>query len=432
MMSVVKKLFADVPDFRPRILLLGNDRAALAAARALRPAGYCVIMGRDGGEGVCEFSRFVEETWDHPPAETDAVAFQSALRELIARRPEIQMVLPATEIFSRFFAEEMSSLPGNVVLVSPRADVVRACSDKVTMLTVAYESDVPVLPFANLVAGCDMTVAGQDVGLPLVARAQSPGDKFNHEKAVIIENWAEYKRFVSRWCHVGNPILLQRRAVGVRRNFFFAARQGEIVSALETRTRRTDHCGETGDTVEGVTAPASKNLLADVSRIAHRLNYTGLGLAQFIVDPKTGERCFLGLSPRVVGGQAITEQMGLEMIRTAVDLALDRIPEPPKRARLIRAGFRYVWSLGDLESLSGGVAREEISRGGAVRGLTRTLWAALWAEHHQTWSWHDPIPTLMLALRQAFPGLVSAPGGAATEEPDSVFGQFPEKDHSNA
>jgi len=420
MMSMFKKLFADVVDNRPSILLLGNYRPALAVARALRPAGYRVIMGKRGGEGFSEYSRFVEEAWDHPAVESDPAAFEVSLRNFLAERPDIQLVLPITEAFVMFFAEQMQALPGDAVLVSPRADLVKTCANKVTMLRTVVDADVPVLPYAILEAGSDLTAAGRLVGLPMVARPLSPGDKFDHKKAVIIENWADYKRFVSLWCDVDHPVLIQSRAFGPRYNLFFTARHGKILDTLETHIRRTDSLDGTGVAVEGITAATSEALLGDVSRLARALDYTGIGLAQFIVDPVSGERCFLEVNPRIAGSQAITEQMGLEMARTAIELAQGLVPDPPKRARLIRAGFRYVWSYGDLRGLRSSIARGELSRGGAARWLTKMLWAALWADHHMTWSWHDPLPALMLSMRQVFPSLIRLSGTAGKEEGGTV------------
>ncbi len=418
MTSLTQYLFADVEDRRPSILLLGNYRPALGVARALRDAGYRVIMGKRGGEGFCEYSRFVEEAWDHPPVESDALGLQVALTKFLAERSDIQLVMPISEAFVMFFAERMPTLPGGVTLVSPRADLVKTCSDKVVMLYTAVDEDVPVLPCAVLVADSDNDALGREVGLPMVARPLSPGAKFGDKKALIIENWPDYQQFVSEWCKPDNPILIQRRAVGRRVNVFFTAQHGELVDTLQTYIRRTDFVDGTGYAVDGVTMATSPALLQDCERLAKALDYTGIGLAQFIVNPKTGERCFLELNPRVAGSQAITEQMGFEMSRIAIDLALGIDPAPPKRLRTIRSGFRYAWVYGDIRGLRAALARGEIGFAGAAGWLVKTFWTALWADHHMTWVWHDPMPTLMLFARQMFPSLEHLSGTsvkAATE-----------------
>lgn len=418
MISIAQKLFSDVEDSRPSILLLGNYRPALGVARALRDSGYRVIMGKRGGEGFSEYSRFVEEAWDHPPVESDALGLQVALTKFLAERKDIQLVMPISEAFVMFFAEQMPALSGGVTLVSPRADLVKTCSDKVTMLYTAVDEDVPVLPCAVLVAESDNHALGREVGLPLVARPLSPGAKFGEKKAIIIESWPDYQRFVSEWCKPDNPILIQRRAVGRRVNVFFTAQNGELIDTLQTYIRRTDFLDGTGYAVDGVTMATSPALLQDCARLAKVLDYTGIGLAQFIVDPKTGERCFLELNPRVAGSQAITEQMGFEMSRIAVDLALGIDPAPPKRLRTIRSGFRYAWTYGDIRGLQAALARGEIGFGGAVRWVAKTFWTALWADHHMTWVWHDPLPTLMLFARQLFPSLERLSGTSAKGAPE--------------
>ncbi len=423
MMSVATKLFADVKDQRPSILLLGNYRPALAVARVLREAGYRIVMGKRGGEGFSEYSRFVDEAWDHPPVETDVVGLQGALTNFLSEREDIQFVLPISEPFVMFFAERLPVLPDGVTLVSPRADLVKTCADKVTMLYTAVEEDVPVLPCAVLVADSDNAALGKEVGLPIVARPLSPGAKFNEKKAVIIDSWSDYEQFVSDWCKPDFPILIQRKAVGPRVNLFFTARDGQLINNLQTYIRRTDSLDGTGYAVDGVTIATSAPLLEDCEKLVKALDYTGIGLAQFIVDPKTGERCFLELNPRIAGSQAITEQMGFEMSRIAIDLALGLDPAPPKRVRGIRSGFRYAWVYGDIRGLRFALARGEIGVGGAVRWALKTFWTALWADHHMTWAWHDPAPTLMLFARQLFPSLERLSGTSVRVE------LSPETDH---
>ncbi len=432
MTSITQNLFADVKDHRPSILLLGNYRPALEVARTLRASGYRVIMGKRGGEGFSEYSRFVEEAWDHPPVESDALGFQVSLTKFLAERNDIQLVMPISESFVMFFADRMPTLPGGVTLVSPRADLVKTCSDKVAMLYTAVEQDVPVLPCAVLVAESDNDALGREVGLPLVARPLSPGAKFGDKKAIIIESWPDYQQFVSTWCKPDNPILIQRRAIGRRVNVFFTARDGELINTLQTFIRRTDFLDGTGYAVDGVTMATSPALLQDCEKLAQALDYTGIGLAQFIVDPKTGERCFLELNPRVAGSQAITEQMGFEMSRIAVDLALGVEPTPPKRLRTIRSGFRYAWAYGDLRGLRAAYGRGEIGVGGAARWVAKLLWTSLWADHHMTWVWHDPKPTLMLFARQLFPALERLSGTSVKAAAEPAMSRSITRDDTSA
>ncbi len=405
MTSIAQKLFMRAKGSRPSILLLGNYRPALAVARVLKEAGYRVVMGKRGGEGFSEYSRFVEEAWEHPPVESDPQGLQAALLEYLEERQDIQFVLPISETFVMFFAHSMPTLPHGVTLVSPRAELVKRCADKVAMLYTAVEEDVPVLPCAVLVADSDNAALGREVGLPIVARPLSPGAKFGDKKALIIETWADYNAFVSDWCKPDFPILIQRRAEGPRVNVFFTARKGELINTLQTYIRRTDFQDGTGYAVDGVTMATSAPLLQDCEHLAKALDYTGIGLAQFIVNPETGERCFLELNPRVAGSQAITEQMGFEMSRIAVELAQGIEPELPKRVRGIRSGFRYAWSYGDIRGLRAALARGEIGIGGAIRWAAKICWTALWADHHMTWAWHDPVPTVMLFARQLIPSL---------------------------
>jgi carbamoylphosphate synthase large subunit len=408
----------NMPKPQKHILLVGNYRPALAMARVLKSAGYHVIMGKRGGEGFSELSRFVDRVWDHPTVEDDKQGFIRELPSFLKAHPEIQTVFPVTEKMVMCFAEHPEIVPDGVTLVSPDVDLVKICADKLSMLELAEKAEVPILPFAVLRSKKDAFEQGKAVGLPMVARPLSAGARFGHKKAAILKDWEAFSEFVEEWCGGSFDILIQRQAIGPRRNVFFLAQNGELLQSQETLILRTDYADGTGVAVSGVTCDATEALTDDCRRMLKQLNYTGIGVAQFILDPKTGDRCFLELNPRIAGSQAITEQLGFAMCENAIALAEGVHLDKDLLHTRGRSGIRYAWTYGDLRGLKAGLSRGEVGYGGAMLWAVRMVWAAIRADRHMTWWWRDPIPTCFLFAAQLFPRFVA---GLETEfEPEHV------------
>src|SRR6185503_17231776 len=81
------------------VLLLGNYRPTITLVRELKALSYAIIVGRGGGEGGAEYSRFTDEIWDHPELEESPDAFLLSLRSFLLRRSDIGVVFPVAEGF---------------------------------------------------------------------------------------------------------------------------------------------------------------------------------------------------------------------------------------------------------------------------------------------------------------------------------------------
>lgn len=381
------------------MLLLGNYRPTISVARALSRCGWRVIVGIGGGEGGAEFSQAVSEVWDHPPLVGDGRAVGAELARLLAGRPDIAAVLPVTEEFVVWLARHPDVVPSGRLVASPEPGIIATCFDKVAMLRLARAHAVPCEPFAVVERHGDILPAACSTGYPVVVRPLPSGSRLGASKAVIAAAPGELAAQFPRWPAGPTGLLIQRRAVGHRRNVYFAAHRGAIFAALETRILRTDSHDGTGLAVDGVTVPLTPLLLAHCQTMAQALAYTGVGLAQFIVDEESGRICFLELNPRISGSHAVAEQAGLELSRLAVTLAAGAEPSAADRAYRPPAGLRYAWTYGDLRGLKSALVHRQIGLGAATLWLWRALWTGLAADMHMTWCWTDPRPALMLFWR---------------------------------
>lgn len=386
------------------ILLLGNYRPAVAVARALAADGWRVMLGFEGEDLGADCSNCVHEIWDHPDLETEPQALNDALLSLIESRPEITAILPVSEEFMLFLATHDSVLRGRVMLVSPNRYVVATFSDKLKALDLATDCGVSTLPYARVADYRTLLSSADEIGFPLTIRAFGATARMGLKKALIVHNFAELREELPDWPDGHSALLLQRYASGTRHNVYFAARDGQIVGALESRIARTDHPEGTGLAVEGVTVESSTSLFNSTARLTAATRYTGIGLTQFIVSEDGKRHCFLELNPRVSGSHAVPEQAGLPLTRLALELAgkpsRRNVPEADAIETIAalhegKPGMTYVWTGGDLLGAKHAFMRREISFGETAYWMLRAIRATATARIRMVWSLRDPLPGLL-------------------------------------
>ena len=405
-----------LPGDRRTILLLGNYRPAVVIARALAARGYRIVLGLEGEPHGCEYSRFVHETWDHPHLETDRHRFLPALKRFVAERPDIGAVLPVTEEFVNLFAHHSEPFADDVVLVSPSPEVVNVFASKPATLDLAERRAVPTNPFKQVHSHRALIDEANRIGFPITVRPLGTTARLFDKKALILDTSENLKLALPDWPKGHDTLLLQRFANGIRHNLYFAALDGQIIATCESRILRTDRPDGTGLAVDGETVPVSPVLFRDTQALIEDTGYTGIGLAQFIVDAATGERCFLELNPRVSGSHAVPENAGIPLSALAVDLALisnvshenkikskilkmlidsesqsNELSHYNKTYKLVR----YVWTSGDLASAKLALTEGEIGYSGLFTRVCDTVRSAVRADTHMIWTLSDPLPAMM-------------------------------------
>jgi predicted ATP-grasp superfamily ATP-dependent carboligase len=378
-------------------LLLGNYRPAIAVARALDAMGYAVIVGNEGDEGGTEWSRSVSELWPHPALSGNARQFMSALDQLLKARSDISIVVPINEEFAIFFAAHHWQAPHGVILASPDAHIVQKFSSKMTALALARQQNVATLPFQIASNHHELVELSAAIGYPMTVRALGDTARINGQKALILNSEQELLAALPVWPRENDKLLLQAFAVGTRHNIYFAAYHGELVGACESRIARTNTPDGTGLAVKGQTTRVSAALLQQTSNLIAKSGYTGIGIAQFIVDPETKNSCFLELNPRISGSHAVPEAAGVPLTRWAVEMALGQFVKPDQMV-IGRPGLRYVWTSGELTGIKIAFKRRQISAGRAFIALARAIKDAFVADVHFIWSFDDPVPAIRAML----------------------------------
>ena len=376
------------------ILLLGNYRPTLTLARVLSGHGYRIISGLEGCDGGAEHSRYVDSIWDHPGIDTNREGFLKSLPGFV-RENNVAIIFPVSEEFVRLFAERPQINCANAVIASVEPELINRCLDKMFM-KLAQTHNIPTAAFAFAQTRSQLAEKSRQVGFPLVIRPQDSNLRLDGKKALFIEDEDDLSRQLPHWPARQKGLIIQKKAPGKRHNIYFGAQAGKMFRYLHAVILRTDMKDGSGLAVEGITVEPDPKLQRFTATLVERLNYTGIGCAQYLVDDETGDISFLEINPRIAGNHAVPEYAGLNLSPILIDMARNQ----PLNTRHLygRTGVRYIWTYGDLLDGKNTWLRREIGSFATVGRFLRAICAGIRAHVHMSYVWYDPKPGIMSLL----------------------------------
>jgi predicted ATP-grasp superfamily ATP-dependent carboligase len=387
------------------ILLLGNYRPTLPLAKKFSSQGYEVICGSLGCEIDFKQSRYVSQIWEHPDGTRAPTIFFQELGRFCNEHTELTAIFPVLEDYVRLFAEHAHLFPKLPPVIMNDPALVLKCVDKLFMMKLAEECSVPIAPFAKVHNESELNQAVKEIGLPIVIRPANATIALNEKKAVTTHSNTDIENLNIDWQKHSQGLILQRRFDGIRHNIYFAAVEGRICRYLDAVITRTNCVDGTGLAVETVTIEPNQNLKHQTERMVGALNYTGVGLAQYLVNEETGESSFLEINPRIAGCHKIPEYAGLELGTFLTELTLTG--QPDITPHIGRGNIRYAWTSADLIAAKTAWRKKEISSGKTIGWTAKILLAGLRSNIHSVFSRADPKPGL-LSLAKALPGMARA------------------------
>ncbi|MGH3997330.1 MAG: hypothetical protein ACRDTJ_07690, partial [Pseudonocardiaceae bacterium] len=353
--------------------MLGTYRPAVTVVRALARRGRRAVVGREpdrrhrAESAGAEFSRHTTAIWDHPSIKDESDAFLEALIRKLARWPEPVHILPLDETALVLLARERSRLPASTPLAAPATETIITCLDKERCLHAARTAGLPVRPW-EVVGGYEqLRAAASRAAAPVVIKPLWPHSRLLEDrKAIRCRDGSDLARQIPLWPAGHDRLLVQRLVEGLRHDLLFAARDGELLDVVEKLTTRTNRRDGTGLAVAGHTRPVSIGLREQLAALVAHLRYTGVGFAQFLVQPGAQDGAFIELNPRLSGSHVIADHAGLDLANLAVDLAVDVPVEPRIPAPTRRHGHTYAWTFGDLAGLGYAIGHGEITPADAL------------------------------------------------------------------
>ena len=381
------------------ILMLGDSRTTLTFVRSLAAAGHRIVTGRSEATSYGQYSRFTSEVWQHPPAEGDGGTFMRALQEFLLQRPDITLIFPLGDRQLKHLAMFSHMVPRTVKVVMAKPSVTLSCLDKAAAYDTAAKLGIPHAQHASASSLAELAQLADELGYPCIVKPDDPLSRVFGQKAIICRTEEELQRRFVSWPEGSQELLVQRFAQGFRHNIQLLASNGELVCSFQTRTLRTDRSNGTGYTVESVSVERHPLMHEHCVKLLRQLQFSGLGCAQFLLNESDGGLVFLELNPRLGAAFAVAGRCGIDFPTMAAGQFLHRPLASPAPDIDYPAGRRIVWTHGDIQGLLDEYRAGVITRKQAARWLMRIVLSFLRADVHASWSWRDPMPTVMVYAR---------------------------------
>jgi len=356
---------------RALIVETGHARGALAAARALREAGWTVGVGTPDGRGLASASRASSKTHRIPGPAPGFSTFAAAVGSVVdAEGYEVVFGAGDAEVIA------LSACRDRIGAMIPYADherVMRAV-DKLKLAEAAAAAGL-LVPQTREATESEL----ERSRAPLIVKAAVHAPLSSETgpgrlEAVLVEDRAGTARQVAALRQAGAVPMLQELVAGrLMACSLVTDRGGRIVAAT---AQLADGCWppRTGTSARARTIAADDALFAGIRRLCEDIGWFGLAQLQFVLS-EDDRAWLIDFNGRFYGSLALAVAAGVNLPAIWAALATGR---PPPEAASPRLGLTYQWLEGDLRRAvserRGGLFRDLLHTVGQSRGAVHAIW----------------------------------------------------------
>lgn len=378
-----------------KVLVIGNYCQTITVVRSLARAGYYVIVGCEEKRVFTQYSRHTSAIWRHPDIKKSEEDFIAALAKFLAGREDIALVFPVGETDIRCLMRHRDAIPSSIGLVMADPAVISACFDKFRIYEIVSQLGIPQAKFYKVSEYSKLAPTVERIGYPCIVKPNNSQTALFGKKALILRTASDLKKMLPIWPEGNEFLILQTFAPGRRHNCHFVADRGRLLVYFEQRVLRTNEPDDTGCGVDGISYAPTAKLRKYCALLAEKLNYSGVGCAQFLVDDQNGVVSFLEINPRLDATCALPFYCGYDFPRMAVLHAEYRrgvLSEPPENSfpyPVDKHGFS-LWR--DVVGWIHAVETQNLNPRESLEWLKEMALTFFHGDFHLTWSWTDPLP----------------------------------------
>ncbi len=349
-----------MPAVDPAVVILtgGEHLSVLAAARALRAAGYAPWVTVHERGTYAARSRAVAGIIDIPSPWDDERGFVDGIVEA-TERTRAAVVVPGTEFGMDTLARHAAELPPGVVLGMGPPSALDNATDKGRLGEHARAAGLSVPP------GLDLSLAAvpENLPFPFPVVVKPHRSELLGQDGVVRHYGAHHATSMSDIRAAlealpGERGLVQPFLVGPLVSLAGVFWDGRMVCAVQSRADRLwpSRCGSIS---HAVTVPLDAGLSQSVADLLQAVGWQGL----FQVDlfERRGSYTIIDLNPRFYTSLSHATRAGMNLPAIWVDLLLGRVPAVPST---YRTGVHYRHDEGDLRALA-----QKLARGPRLDGL---------------------------------------------------------------
>ncbi|MHB8728231.1 MAG: ATP-binding protein [Sulfuricaulis sp.] len=380
----------------PGILVIGNYCQTITIVRSLAQAGYDVILGRDSEIAFSQFSRHTRAVWRHPDIKSSEDEFAAALADFLNARKDITFVFPVGETDMLSLMRHQDAIPPSTGQVMVDPATANICFDKIQLYEIVSQLGIPQAPYSRVSSYAELESTIGHHGYPSVVKPNNSHMAFFGKKALIVTGPTDLKQMLPVWPEGNEFLIVQQFVRGLRHNCHFIADRGRLLSYFEQRVLRTDEPDGTGVGVHSISCVPTAKLREYCAALTQKLNYSGAGCVQFLVDARSGAVSFLEINPRLDATCAVPFHCGYDFPRMAVAYAEYRrgsLLLPPTNFSPYPVGKHGVSLWRDILGWRRSDKTKQLTPGRKYVWLKDMTLSFFRGDVHLTWSWKDPLPT---------------------------------------
>ena len=329
----------------------GDERPALASARALGRRGDFVVVGSDQRQSLAGSSRYCRRHVSYPSPLVNRQAFDDFLLDFVERE-RIDVLVPVTDVTMHAACVNQGRLRRFCALAVPPLEAFELVTDKRSLLEAAAQSGIPV-PRTHVIEG----IAGLKTHIDRIeypAVVKPSRSRIRTEQgwrpASVHYAWSErdlWRLYRDIDYLASYPSLIQERIVGSGVGVFGLFDRGHLIAAFaHRRLREKPPAGGVSVLCESI--PLDPDLRAHAIRLLGPRGWHGVAMLEFKQDSRSGQFFLMEINGRFWGSLQLAIDAGASFPVLACDLALGRRPD---RSPLYAIGVKSRWLLGDLDHL---------------------------------------------------------------------------------
>ena len=299
------------------IILDGETKSALAAARELAAAGVTIIVGSEYRFAPAGYSRAAANRFVYPSPKRSQADFVDALRAAASRLPEPPVVLAfsdATYLTLTAFEDELKETCRFVVAPAAARAVV---FDKGKTAELAYSLSIPTMP-----------ELAQPTKFPVVLKPRTSVSWQSGEGVFATATVVFDQKGVDRVSEAivrttGAAALVQKLVYGPEYGVEFLCKDGAVVlSYVHRRVRSLSPRGGAATVKEEWSAPQAETIKAYATALAQSLAWTGPLMVEFKYDLETHTYRLMELNGRFWGSLPLPLAAGVPFALAYVELVM--------------------------------------------------------------------------------------------------------------
>lgn len=387
-----------------RVLITdGDERAALAATRALLASGYVVYVAARRGISLAGATRRARRLRVDADPMTEARRYAEAIGRA-AVDCDVQVVLPITDASVEALLEHHEALPPSLILPLPDLETYRTASDKLRILTLAQAAGFEVPATLVIPSKADCADIRADDLFPVVVKPHgsligTDGGK-RRLSVSFAEDAAALREALGKLPPEAFPVLVQHRVNGVGEGLFLLRWEGRVLAVFaHRRLREKPPAG--GVSVYRESIRADPGWVAAGMRLLKALDWRGVAMIECKRDPASARHVIMEVNGRLWGSLQLAIDAGVDFPTLLVRSALGAPVAPPDGYRV---GIRSRWFWGDVDHLYLRLTRS--ARALQLGNGARSRFAAAWnfvrfrpgRDREEVWRWGDPGPLIVETL----------------------------------